>query len=224
MLSFYVIFLRYPFCMCFWYHFLCYQFYLLTFLLSFLSFFSWELDDTSDDNGTKSFNDTVARISGQPLYTKAFIGNNLCYRFRRQRLCQLQRRARANFFWVRNRNSATWRKHFRDHNSAIYKEMLSATATPQFRNCNFFSEVCNFKSATWELYFRNFRHIFDRGVALNFIFFSHHVFFFCYWEDFKESVARDFWPLFFRESTPCDPLSHTMKDFLIRFQIAIPQI
>ncbi len=31
-----------------------------------------------------------------------------------------QRWARATFFWVRNRNSATWRKHFRNRNSATF--------------------------------------------------------------------------------------------------------
>jgi hypothetical protein len=41
----------------------------------------------------------------------------------------------------------------------LFKECCSATATPQFCNRNF-SEVRNFKSATWELYFRNFWQIF----------------------------------------------------------------
>jgi hypothetical protein len=35
-----------------------------------------------------------------------------------------QRWARATFFWVRNRNSATWRKPFRNRNSATFYEML----------------------------------------------------------------------------------------------------
>jgi hypothetical protein len=34
-----------------------------------------------------------------------------------------------------------------------------------------FSEVRNFKSATWELHFRNFRHIFGLGVARNYRYF-----------------------------------------------------
>jgi hypothetical protein len=52
----------------------------------------------------------------------------------------------------------------------LLKECCSATATPQFRNCNF-------KSATLELPFRNFRHIFGNGVDLNYIFFYRQVFF-----------------------------------------------
>ncbi len=44
----------------------------------------------------------------------------------------LQKWAGATFFWVRNCNSASWRKHFRTCNSAIA----------------IFSEVRNFKSAT----------------------------------------------------------------------------
>ncbi len=72
-----------------------------------------------------------------------------------------QRWARATFFWVRNRNSAIWKKHFRNHNMATFKEMLlrnwdSTTAI--------FSEVHNFKSATWKLQFCNFWHIFGRGI------------------------------------------------------------
>ncbi len=51
----------------------------------------------------------------------------------------------------------------------------SATAIlqPQLRNCNFeiaiFSDVCNFKSATWELHFCNLRHIFGRGIRSGFM-------------------------------------------------------
>jgi hypothetical protein len=46
----------------------------------------------------------------------------------------------------------------------------------------------------------------------------------CYSEYFKGAVARDFRPLFFRESTSYQPLSNTPKDFCSLFQIAIPQI
>jgi hypothetical protein len=35
----------------------------------------------------------------------------------------------------------------------------------------FFSEIRIFKSATSDLHFRNFQHIFVRGLALNYIFF-----------------------------------------------------
>ncbi len=44
---------------------------------------------------------------------------------------------------------------------------------PQLRNSAIaiFSEVQNFKSATLELHFRNFRHIFGHEVAKNYIFF-----------------------------------------------------
>ncbi len=46
----------------------------------------------------------------------------------------LHRWARATFFWVRNHNSATWRKNIRNRNSATFKEMLLRnrnSATPQ---------------------------------------------------------------------------------------------
>jgi hypothetical protein len=48
--------------------------------------------------------------------------------------------------------------------------------------------------------------------------------FFCFWDDFKGTVAQDFRPLFFRESTHMNLLSHTIKDFPIRLQIAIAQL
>ncbi len=63
-----------------------------------------------------------------------------------------QRGARATFFWVRNRNSAIERKHFRNRYSATFKEMLlrnrnsaipqsqfflkSATSSPQLGSFN----------------------------------------------------------------------------------------
>ncbi len=63
-----------------------------------------------------------------------------------------QRWARATFFWVHNRNSATWRNHFRNRNSSTFKEMLlrnrnsaipqsqfflkSATSSPQLESFN----------------------------------------------------------------------------------------
>ncbi len=116
-----------------------------------------------------------------------------------------QRWARATFFWVRNRNSATWRKHLRNRKSATFKEML-------LRNRNsaiaIFSEVRNFKSATWALHFRYFRHIFCRGG---------------YWEDFKGTVAQDFRFLFF-VNTPYEPLSHTLqKIFEFSFNSQYPK-
>ncbi len=47
------------------------------------------------------------------------------------------------FFWVRNRNSATWRRHFHNRNSANFKEML-------LRKCNSAipQSQCFLKSAT----------------------------------------------------------------------------
>ncbi len=42
---------------------------------------------------------------------------------------------------------------------------------------------------------------------------------FCYGEDFKGTVERDFRFCFFHESTPYEPLSHTLNYFRIRFQI-----
>ncbi len=46
---------------------------------------------------------------------------------------------RCNFFWVRNRNSATRRKHFPQSQFRNFlKKCCSATTTPQFRNQDFF--------------------------------------------------------------------------------------
>jgi hypothetical protein len=63
---------------------------------------------------------------------------------------------------------------------------------PQLRNSPIAicSEVRNFKSATWELYLRNFSADFWRRVAWNYIFLPPGVF--CYWEDFNGTVAGDF--------------------------------
>ncbi len=57
-------------------------------------------------------------------------------------------------------------------------------------------------SATSEFHFCNFRHIFDRGVAWNYKFFTPRCF--CSSENFKGTAARDFWPLFFCEPFPYD--------------------
>ncbi len=73
-----------------------------------------------------------------------------------------QRWARATFFWVRNRNSATWRKNFRNRNSA--KEKLLCNPTSAILQSQFF-----LISATWELYLRNFQHIFGRGIRSGFM-------------------------------------------------------
>jgi hypothetical protein len=81
-----------------------------------------------------------------------------------------QRWARATFFRVRNRNSATFKRN--------------VAPQPQLRN----SGIAIFlRSATTGLHFRNFWHIFVHGVASNYIFF----FVFCYSKDFKGTVAQD---------------------------------
>jgi hypothetical protein len=66
-----------------------------------------------------------------------------------------QRWARATFFRVRNRNSATRRKHFSNRNSATFKRMSLRNRNSAIPQSQFF-----LKSATQELYFRNFRQIF----------------------------------------------------------------
>ncbi len=72
-----------------------------------------------------------------------------------------QRWARATFFWVRNRNSATLKEALLQ---VQFRNFLRNVAPqPQLRNCNFF-KVHNFKSATWELHFRNFWHFFGHGI------------------------------------------------------------
>jgi hypothetical protein len=58
---------------------------------------------------------------------------------------------------------------FLDADAQLWKECCSATAIPQSQ---FF-----LKSTPWEFHFRNFRHIFGRGVAWNYIFFYPQVFF-----------------------------------------------
>ncbi len=75
----------------------------------------------------------------------------------------------------------------------LLKKCCSTTATPQFCNSNF-SEVRNFKSVTWELHFRNFRHVFGCGVAWIY-----------HWDDLKGTVARDFIPLFFVNQPHLNP-------------------
>jgi hypothetical protein len=74
---------------------------------------------------------------------------------------------------------------------------------PQFRNHNFFQSP-QLQVRNLSLHFRNFRNIFGRGVAWNYIFFLLPGFF-CYREDFKGTVAGDFQPLFFRELTHMNP-------------------
>jgi hypothetical protein len=56
------------------------------------------------------------------------------------------------------------------------------------------------KSTTWEFHFRNFRHIFGRGVTGNINFLPPSVF--CYSEDFKGTVARDCRPPFISWTIP----------------------
>jgi hypothetical protein len=67
-----------------------------------------------------------------------------------------QRWAHATFFRVHNRNSATWRKHFRNRNSTTFYRKVALQ--PQLRNfaITIFSEVLNIKFATWEFTFANF--------------------------------------------------------------------
>ncbi len=94
----------------------------------------------------------------------------------------------------------------------LLKKFCSATATPQFCYRNF-SEVRNFKSATWELHFRNFRHIFGCGVA-----------WICHLEDFKGTVARDFQPLFFFVNQPhSNPWVILKKIFVFGFKSQYPK-
>jgi hypothetical protein len=68
----------------------------------------------------------------------------------------------------------------------LFKKCCSATATPQFRNRNFFRSP--------QIQVRNLR------LEI----FYHHVFV-CYREDFKGTVGQDFGPLFFREPTHMNP-------------------
>jgi hypothetical protein len=53
------------------------------------------------------------------------------------------------------------------------KKCCSSTATPQLQLRNsaiaIFSDVRNFKSTTWELHFRNFRHIFGHKIRPEFV-------------------------------------------------------
>ncbi len=94
-----------------------------------------------------------------------------------------------NFFLSPQSQFRNMKKHFRNRNSATFKEML-------LRNCNSAIPQSQFfpKSATWELHFRNFRHILGHGVAWNLIFFTTRCF--SLLRGFKETVAQDFQPLF----------------------------
>ncbi len=71
----------------------------------------------------------------------------------------------------------------------LFKECCSATVTPQFLNRNLFwspqLQVCNLRALLPQ-----FSADFWRRVAWNYIFLPPGVF--CYWEDFKGTVARDF--------------------------------
>ncbi len=58
-------------------------------------------------------------------------------------LLNSQRWARATFFWVCNRNSATWRKHLCNRKSATFKEMLLRNRNSAISQLQFF-----LKSAT----------------------------------------------------------------------------
>ncbi len=66
---------------------------------------------------------------------------------------------------------------------------------PQLRNSAIaiISEIRNFKSATGELHFRNFRNIFRRGVARIIYFFTTRWYLIV--RGLKGTVAWDFWPL-----------------------------
>ncbi len=116
-----------------------------------------------------------------------------------------QRWARPTFFWVRNRNSATWRKHFRNRNAATFKEMFLRNRNSAIPQSQFFP-----KSATWELRFRNFRHILGvKKLEIKYFLPPGVV---RYWEDFKGTVARDFRPLFLPWINPIwTPESHSKR-------------
>ncbi len=128
-------------------------------------------------------------------------------------ICKYRRWACATFFLVRNHNSATWRKHFYNRNSATFKEML-------LRNCNSAIPQSQFflKSATWspQPKVRNLRVSLPQFLAVESLeirpFLPSDVF--CYWEDFKGTVARDFRPLFFSWINPIwTPESYTKGFF-----------
>ncbi len=130
-----------------------------------------------------------------------------------------QRWATATFFLVRNHNSATCRKHLRKRNSATFKEML-------LRNSNsviaIFSEVRNLRASLLAYFWP--------WCSLKLDLFYHQVFFLLlkgfYIERILKGQKHEIFGhcFFFHESTPYEPLSHSLKDFWIRFLIAIPQI
>ncbi len=127
----------------------------------------------------------------------------------------MQRWARATIFWVRNRNSATGRKHFRNCNSATLKRNVAPQ--PQFRNRNLYWSP-QLQDRTLRASIPQFSAYFCPWSGLKLIFFTPGIF--CYGEEFKGTVERDFRLLyFFHESSPYGTLSHTLNYFRIRFQI-----
>ncbi len=87
-----------------------------------------------------------------------------------------QRWARATFFWVRNRNSATCRKHLRNRNSATFQRMSLRNRNSAIPQSQFFWNP--------QLQVRNLRALlpqfsadFWHGVAWNYLFFYRQVFF-----------------------------------------------
>ncbi len=79
-----------------------------------------------------------------------------------------------NFFLIpqsqfRNLKEALLQSQFRNF-------LRNVAPQPQFRNRNFFRSP-QLQVRNLSLHFRNFRNIFGRGVAWNYIFFYHQVFF-----------------------------------------------
>jgi hypothetical protein len=101
--------------------------------------------------------------------------------------------------------------------SQLFRGCCSATPLPQFRNHNFFWSP-QLQARNLRASLPQFSTYFWPWSGLKFYFFTARCF--CFWEDLKGTVAQDFCPLFFfRESTPYEPLSHTLNYFRIQFQI-----
>jgi hypothetical protein len=85
----------------------------------------------------------------------------------------------------------------------LFKKCCSATATLQLRNCNFFQSP-QLQVRKLRLSLPQFSAYFWPWSSLE-LDISLPPGFFCYREDFKGTVARNFQPLFFRESTQMKP-------------------
>ncbi len=80
----------------------------------------------------------VHHVNPKAFFRQRQINIGFYHQFIYINIYTVQRWARATFFWVRNRNSATWRKHLRNRKSATFKEMLLRNRNSAIPQLQFF--------------------------------------------------------------------------------------